>query len=119
MADPQLPASIADRTAAYVRANPLLRALLLLTLIDYAGSATLSACGLLNWKMAGFLVLLSLLTWFFAVIMPILNRSVRENLGASPHSYWGGVVEKFARVVLCAQTGLYTALLIYIAVGIV
>ena len=113
------PARFTERTAAYVRRNPLLRALLLLTFLDYVGSATLAFLGLLNWQMAGFLVLLSLLTWFFAVAMPMLNRSVRENLGADPRSYWGGVVEKFARVVLCAQTGLYTALLVYIALGIV
>jgi len=112
------PVPLTERTAAYVRGNPLLRALLLLTMVDYAGSAALSISGLLNWQMAGFLVLLSLLTWFFAVIMPILNRAVREDLGAGPDSYWGGVVEKFARVVLCAQTGLYTALLIFVAIGI-
>ena len=113
------PARFTERTTSYVRRNPLLRALLLLTMIDYAASATLAFLGLLNWQMAGFLVLLSLMTWFFAVAMPILNRSVRENLGANPRSYWGSVVEKFARVVLCAQTGLYTALLIYVALGIV
>jgi hypothetical protein len=112
------PARFTERTATYVRGNPLLRALLLLTFVDYAGSATLAFMGRLNWQMAGFLVLLSLMTWFFAVAVPILNRSVRENLGANPRSYWGGVVEKFARVVLCAQTGLYTALLIYVALGI-
>ena len=113
------PVSLAERTASYVRANPLLRALLMLTLVDYVGSAVLAAVGLLNWQMAGFLVLLSMLTWFFAVIMPLLTRSVRENLGASSRSYWGSVVERFARIVLCAQTGLYTALLSYIALGIV
>jgi len=113
------PASIVERTSAYVRGNPLLRALLFLTLADYAGSAALAALGLLNWQMAGFLVLLSMLTWFFAVLMPQMTRSVRENLGATPHSYWGGVVEKFARIVLFAQIGLYTALLVYIALGIV
>jgi len=115
---PPEPARFTERTSAYVRRNPLLRALLLLTLADYAGSAMLAGTGRLNWQMAGFLVLLSLLTWVFAVAIPILNRSVRENLGANPRSYWGNVVEKFARVVLCAQTGLYTALLIYVALGI-
>jgi hypothetical protein len=112
------PVSLSERTTTYVRANPLLRALLLLTLVDYAASAALAGLGMLHWQMSGFLVLLSMLTWFFAVIMPILTRSVRADLGANPRSYWGGVVEKFARVVLCAQTGLYTALLIYIALGI-
>lgn len=116
-ATPQ-PANLVDRTSAYVRSNPLLRALLALTLADFAGSAILAALGKLMWSMAGLLVLLSGLTWFFGVILPIMNRTVRESLGATPESYWGSVVEKFARIVLCAQTGMYTAILVFIAVGL-
>lgn len=110
--------SLVDRTSAYVRSHPLLRALLGLTLANYAASALMAARDLLTWQFAGYLVLLSLLTWFFGVGLPMMNRGIREHLGADPVGYWGGVVEIFARVVLCAQTGLHTALLVYQALGL-
>jgi len=111
-------ATLVERTTEYVGANPLLRAMLALTIADFAGSALLALIGKLSWSWAGMLVLLSLFTWFFAVMLPIMNRTVRESLGAPPESYWGGVVEKFARIVLCAQTGIYTAILVYVALGL-
>ena len=110
--------SLVERTSEYVRSNPLLRALIALTVVDFGGSAILAVLGKLAWSWAGMLVLLSLLTWFFAVMMPIMNRTVRESLGAPPESYWGGIVETFARVVLCAQTGIYTAILVYVALDL-
>jgi hypothetical protein len=115
---PPPPVSLAERTVSYVRSYPLLRALLALSLADYAFSAALAVAGRLTWEMAGFLILLNLCAWFFGVAVPILNRSFRELLGASPLSYWGNVVEKFARIVLCALCGLYTAMLVYLALGI-
>lgn len=110
--------SLVDRTTEYVRGHPLLRVLFGLTLANYAATALLAAGARLNWQFAGYLVLLSVLTWFFAVGIPMMNRANRESLGADPIGYWGGIVEVFARVVLCAQTGLYSALLVYAAFGI-
>jgi len=110
--------SLVDRTTAYVRGHPLLRVLVGITLANYGASAFMAARNLLTWEFAGYLVLLSVLTWFFGVGVPMMNRSVRENLGAEPVGYWGGVVEVFARVVLCAQTGLHSALLVFQALGL-
>ena len=59
------------------------------------------------------LALLSVLTWFFAVVLPMMNREVRVSVGADDSTYWGELVEMFGRVVLVAQTGLYSALLVY------
>ena len=116
MADPS--ATFVDRTTAYVRGNLLLRGLALMTGLNVFGGALLAFFGTLRWDMVGYLVLLSLFTWFFAVGLPVLNRAVREQAGADPRSYWGSVVERFARVVLCAQTGLHAAILIYAALGL-
>ena len=116
MADPS--ATFVDRTKEYVRTNILLRGLALLTGLNILGGAFLAFVGTLRWDMVGFLLLLSLLTWFFAVAVPVMNRAVREQAGADPRSYWGTVVERFARVVLCAQTGMHAAILIYAALGL-
>ena len=96
----------------------MLRVLVGITAVNYSGSALLAARGDLRWEFAGYLVMLSLLSWFFAVGIPMMNRAIRERFGLVPVSYWGGVVEIFARVVLCAQTGLHSAMLVYSALGI-
>lgn len=116
MAD--IDATFVDRTTAYVRGNVLLRGLALMTGLNISGGALLAFVGTLRWDMTGYLVLLTLLTWFFAVAVPVMNRAVREQAGADPKSYWGGVVEVFARVVLCAQTGMHASILIYAALGL-
>lgn len=114
--DPSDRGSLADRTLAYVRQNPLLRITFVLTMADHAAVLVLLAVGRLKPQPAGLLVLLSVLGWFFAVALPVMNREVRHRLGVDPVGYWGEVVEMFARVVLCALTGLYTALLVLAAV---
>jgi hypothetical protein len=89
----------------------VLRIALVLTVVDHLAVLVLLAVGKLTPQSAGMLVLFSVLGWFFAVALPVMNREVRLRLGA-PVGYWGEVVEMFARVVLCALTGLYTALLL-------
>jgi hypothetical protein len=110
--DPSDRGSLADRTLAYVRENPVLRITLVLTMVDHAGALVLLALGLLTPQSTGLLVLLNVLGWFFAVALPVMNREVRVRMGAEPVGYWGEVVEIFARVVLCALTGLYSAALL-------
>ena len=107
-----------DRTTAYVRRHPLLRAMALLTAINYLLSLILGVRGQLSWVAIGYLVMLSVLSWFFAVGIPMMNRAIRERAGVDPTGYWGGVVEVFARVVLCAQTGIYSFLLVQFALGL-
>lgn len=110
--DPSDRGSLAERTFAYVRANPLLRIMLVVTVVNHAGAVALLLLGFLGAEIAGLLIMLSVLTWFFAVALPVMNREVRLRLQGEATGYWSEVVEMFARVVLCAQTGLYTALLI-------
>ena len=110
--------TLVERTSAYVAGHPLLRVLVALTFLNYAGSVALAARGELTWEFAGYLAILSILTWFFGVLLPMMNRGIRERFGQDPVGYWGGVVEIFARVVLCVQTGLYSALLTSRALGI-
>ncbi|MEM8883205.1 MAG: hypothetical protein AAGD14_03975 [Planctomycetota bacterium] len=104
-----------DRTTAYVRRHPLLRAMAGLTLLNYLFSIVLGVRGSLSWVAIGYLVLLSALSWFFAVGVPMMNRAIRERAGIDPTGYWGGIVELFARVVLCAQTGIHSFLLVEVA----
>ncbi|MHC4957103.1 MAG: hypothetical protein ACYTGN_01920 [Planctomycetota bacterium] len=111
--DPSCSGSFAERTAAYVWGHVLLRWMLVLTLVNQVAALVIIAVGALSPAMAGLLVLLSVLTWFFAVVLPLMNREVRTNLGAPRHSYFSEVVEVFGRVVLFAQTTGCTALLIY------
>ena len=119
---PQLPAdhpsksgSFSERAAGYVWGHPLLRGALFLTLANHAAALALALFHALAAAMAGLLGLLSLLTWFFAVILPLMNREVRTNVGAAPRGYWSEVVETFGRLVLSAQTLSYSALLVYAA----
>jgi Trk-type K+ transport system membrane component len=92
--------------------------LALMTGLNFLGGGVLAVMEILRWDMVGYLILLSLFTWFFAVAIPVMNRAIREQVGANPRSYWGGIVEIFARIVLCAQTGLHAAILIYAALGL-
>lgn len=101
-----------------MRRHPLLRVLVGLTLLNCAATALMAAGGLLPWEAGGYLVLLSILTWFFGVTLPMMNRAVREHMGAEPVGYWGSVVELFARVVICVQTGLHTSLLVWQGFGL-
>jgi hypothetical protein len=110
--DPSDRGSLSDRSLAYVRGNAVLRVTLVLTVVDHVAVLFLLAFGKLTAQSAGLLILLSVLGWFFAVALPVMNREVRHRLGVAPVGYWGEVVEIFARVVLCALTGLYTALLV-------
>ena len=59
----------------------MLRVLVAITLVNYAGSALLAARHDLTWEFAGYLVMLSLLTWFFGVTLPMMNRAIRERVG--------------------------------------
>ncbi len=105
--------SVVNRSTSYVWGNPALRGALMVTFVDHAGAVVMVIMGLLSAAMAGLLALLSVLTWFFAVVLPMMNREVRVNVGVDSTSYWGELVEMFGRVVLVAQTGLYSALLVY------
>jgi len=115
--DPTDQGSLADQTAAYVRGHPLLRLVLALTVVNHIAAMVLALFRVLQTEVAGLLALLSVLTWFFGVGLPVLNREVRHRMGAGRDSYWGGVTERFARVVLCAQTGLYSAALVFYSVA--
>lgn len=111
--DPSRSGSFGDRTAAYVWGHPLLRAALIVTLANHVAAIVLVVAGWLSAAMAGLLGLLSVLTWFFAVVLPLMNREVRSNAGVAQETYWSELVEMFGRVVLSAQTLFYTALLGY------
>jgi hypothetical protein len=110
--DPSDRSSLVEQTITYVRSSPLLRAAFVVTVVDHVGAIALVALGLLHGEWAGFLALLSVLSWFFAVCMPVMNREVRARLGGERSTYWGEVFEMFFRVALCAITVLYTAFLI-------
>lgn len=105
--------SVVDRSTSYVWGHPALRGALIVTFVDHAGAILMTIMGLISAAMAGLLALFSVLTWFFAVLLPMMNREVRAKVGADSSSYWGELVEMFGRVVLVAQTGLYSALLVY------
>jgi len=108
--------SLVDQTVAYVRGNLLLRIALFVTAIDYLVTIGLVLTGKMAGELAGLLVLFSILSWFFAVCLPVMNREVRVQMGGSRFFYWSDVLEKFFRVVLFVVTGFYTALLVYAAV---
>jgi len=112
--DPSPGDSLSQRTAVYIRRSVLLQGVLALTACDHIAALLMVALGTMQAFVAGFLVLLSLLTWFFAVILPVINREVRAHAGVG-QTYLAELVETFGRVVLFAQTGFYTYLLIKIA----
>jgi len=111
--DPSDRGSLVDRTVAYVRGSIVLRTLLAATAFNHVAAILMVVADRLAGEMAGLLALLSVLAWFFAVLLPVMNREVRIRLGRAGASYWGEVVEMFATVLLCAQTLLYTAILVY------
>lgn len=111
--DPSRSGSLVERATSYVWRNTILRWTLVVTLINHAAAVVMAIAQSISATMAGFLGLLSVLTWFFAIALPMMNREVRVNVGAAPESYWSDLVEMFGRVVLVAQTAGYSALLIY------
>jgi len=114
MPDPTGGPSLVDRITAYVFLRRPVRIALVLTLIDHLVAVVAVVAGWIPIAVAGFLVLLNLLTWFFAVVLPVMNREVRAGLGVGAGSYWGSVVERFAEVVLVGQTLLYSLALAWL-----
>jgi hypothetical protein len=113
--DPYDRGSLSERSRHYVRASPALRIALLATVVNHIAAVALVAIGRVAAEVAGVFALFSVLTWFFAVCMPVMNRTVRVRLGGPETGYWGEVVEMFGRVVLCFMTAFYTAALVYSA----
>jgi len=109
--DPYDRGSLADRSLSYVRSNPALRIALVVTALDHLGAIVLVLLGRIPADTAGLFALFSVLAWFFAVCMPVMNRAVRGHLGVPEAHYWGEVVEMFGRVVICVQAVLYTTAL--------
>jgi len=117
--DPYDRGSLADRSLHYVRSNPALRIALVVTVIDHLGAILLVLLKRIPAETAGLFALFSVLAWFFAVCMPVMNRAVRGHLGAPETHYWGEVVEMFGRVVICVQAVLYSTVVLYgAAVGL-
>ena len=115
--DPYDRGSLVDRSRQYVRASPALRIAFLVTAADHIAAVILVAAGRASPEVAGVFALFSVLAWFFAVCMPVMKRIVRVRLGGSETGYWGEVVEMFGVVVLCVQTVLYTAAVVYGVAG--
>ncbi len=111
--DPYDRGSLADRSRDYVRASLALRIALLLTAADHLAAIALVIGGRVPPEAAGIFALFSVLAWFFAVCVPVMNRTVRSRLGAPETGYWGEVVEMFGRVVICLGTALYTAFVVW------
>lgn len=114
--DPSDRSSLVDRTAAYVRSSRLLRLLLIVTVLDHVAAIVLVLLGGISGFVAGLFALFSVLTWFFGVLVPVMNREVRLRFGVEAASYWGDVTEMFANVVLCLTTGMYTAMVVQVSV---
>jgi len=111
-------ASLADRTLAYVRANMLLRILVLITAVDHVLAILLVVTGRLHGEVVGALVLFSMLSWFFAVLLPVMNRELAARSGATSALYWGDLVAVFFRIMLSVVTLLYTVVLVRAALGV-
>ncbi|MFI5401785.1 MAG: hypothetical protein ACHQ1G_02535 [Planctomycetota bacterium] len=107
--DPFDHGSLVDRSRQYVRASPALRIALVVNAVDHIAALVLVAINRVSPEVAGVFALFSVLTWYFAVCVPVMNRTVRSRLGAQETGYWGEVVEMAGRVVICFQTVLYTA----------
>jgi len=103
--------SLVDRTVEYVRGSLVLRINLIATVAAHFAAVLLVVTDRMRGDVAGMLALLSVMSWFFAVCLPMMNREVRVRMGGSAISYWGEVVEMFGVVALCASTALYTAVL--------
>ncbi len=114
--DPYDGGSLMDRSLSYVRSSKALRIALYMTAIDHVGALALLAVGRIQRpETAGVFALFSVLAWFFAVCMPVMNRTLRVRFGAPETGYWSEVVEMFGCVVLCVQTVLYTGVVAYAA----
>ncbi len=75
--------SLVDLTVAYVRANILLRVAIVITAVDHVVAILLVLTGRMAGEFAGLLALLSVLSWFFAVCLPVNNREEHVKLGAT------------------------------------
>ena len=115
--DPSDRGALVDRSVAYIQGNPVLRIALIATVIDHIAAIVMVLAHRLSVEWAGVLVLFSVMSWFFAVCVPVMNRSVRRRMGADASHYWGEVVEMFGRFFLFLITILYTAALVFAAVG--
>jgi len=110
--DPYEGGSLADRSLQYVRSNLALRIALWVTVVDHIAAIVLVLVNRIQHpESAGVFALFSVLAWFFAVCMPVMNRTLRARVGAPETTYWAEVVEMFGRVVLCVQTALYTGVI--------
>jgi len=114
MPDPAGGPPLVDRITAYVFHRRSLRVSLVLSLIDHLVAVVAVIAGWADIATAGLLVLLNLLTWFFAVALPVMNREVRAGLGADARTYWSEIVERFAQVVLLGETLLYSLALAWL-----
>ncbi len=110
--DPSDQRSLVEQSVDYVRSNRLLRMTLAVTALDHVVAIGLVVAGRLAGDIAGALALMSVLSWFFAVCMPVMTREVRAQFGARRSHYWGELTAMFARVLLGAVTLVYTAALV-------
>ena len=115
--DPSQRASLLDQVAIQIRISLLLRVLLVVTLGNCGGAVVLALTGHLSSRLAGTVLLLMGLSWFFAVGLPLMNREVRFHLSGTRGGYWTDLFEIFFRVILAATTFLCTVMLIYAALG--
>jgi len=115
--DPSQDAPLLEQVATQIRRSLLLRVLLVVTLGNCGGAVLLSLTGHLSSRLAGTVLLLMGLSWFFAVGLPLMNREVRFRMSGTRGGYWTDLIEIFFRVILAASTFLCTAMLIYAALG--
>ena len=115
--DPSKGASLLDQVGVQIRSSLLLRVLLVVTLGNCGAAVLLALTGHLGSRLAGTVLLLMGLSWFFAVGLPLMNREVRFHMSGMRGGYWTELLEIFFRVVLAALTFLCTAMLIYAALG--
>ncbi|MEE8107048.1 MAG: hypothetical protein V3T86_16050 [Planctomycetota bacterium] len=115
--DPSHGASLLDQLGVQIRSSLLLRVLLVVTLGNCGAAVLLALTGHLGARLAGTVLLLMGLSWFFAVGLPLMNREVRFHMSGTRGGYWTELVEMFFRVILAASTFLCTAMLIYAALG--
>ncbi|MCK6458357.1 MAG: hypothetical protein L6Q95_00505 [Planctomycetes bacterium] len=116
--DPYDGGSLMDRSLSYVRSSKALRIALWVTAIDHAAVLALVIAGRIERpEAAGVFALFSVLAWFFAVCMPVMNRTLRARFGEPETGYWSELVEMFGCVVLCVQTAFYTGIVAWAAAG--
>lgn len=115
--DPSQGTSLLDMAVGQVRQSLLLRVLLTATAIDSLGIIVLAFAHRIHFSLAGAMILFTCLAWFFAVGMPLMNREIRFQLEGRRAGYLTELLEMFFRVVLAATTLLFTAMVVYAAVG--